>query len=107
LNYEKFKNLPSADAVLTANETTDYFLGFGNTKKCAVILEIPKGIVVGMICDMWEQNRGDYGVFGPNNGNGDLLAVVGPNTPADMVPERNDACGSWKLAPNSTTGYFV
>ena len=76
--------------ILTANETTDYFWGFGNTRKSAVILEIPPGVAVGMICDMWEQSPGDYGIFGPNDGKGDLVAVVGPNTPADMVPERSD-----------------
>ena len=76
--------------VLTANETTDYFWGFGNTRKSAVILEIPPGVAVGMICDMWEQSPGDYGIFGPNDGKGDLVAVVGPNTPADMVPEQSD-----------------
>lgn len=76
--------------VLTANETTDYFWGFGNTRKSAVILEIPPGVAVGMICDMWEQSPGDYGIFGPNDGKGDLIAVVGPTTPQDMVPEASD-----------------
>ena len=35
--------------VLTANETTDYFWGFSNTKDAAVIIEMPKGLTVGML----------------------------------------------------------
>jgi hypothetical protein len=46
--------------------------------------------IVGMICDIWEQSPGDYGIFGPNDGRGDLVAVVRPSTPADRVPDRND-----------------
>jgi hypothetical protein len=88
--------------MLTANETTDYFWGFGNTRKSAVILEIPPGVAVGMINDMWEQSPGDYGVFGPNDGKGDLVAVVGPNTPADMVPERNDDLRIMEIGTDQT-----
>jgi len=97
-NYEDYdyncvvavKSFNERRGILTANETTDYFWGFGDTRKSAVVLEIPPGVAVGMICDMWEQSPGDYGIFGPNDGKGDVVVVTGPNTPADMVPERND-----------------
>jgi len=92
--------------VLTANETTDYFWGFGNTRKSAVILEIPPGVAVGMICDMWEQSPGDYGIFGPNDGKGDLVAVVGPNTPADMVPEQSDDLRILEIGTDQTYWLF-
>lgn len=76
--------------ILTANETTDYFFGFANTRDAAVILEIPKGLFVGMVDDMWQQSPSDVGVFGPNAGNGGTHVIVGPNTPADRVPESAD-----------------
>ncbi len=76
--------------ILTANETTDYFFGFANTRDAAVILEIPKGLFVGMVNDMWQQSPSDVGVFGPNAGNGGTHVIVGPNTPADRVPESAD-----------------
>jgi hypothetical protein len=76
--------------VLTANETTDYFWGFSNTEKAAVIIEMPKGLTVGMLVDFWQQGFTDIGIFGPNAGNGGTHVIVGPNTPADMVPEPSD-----------------
>lgn len=76
--------------VLTANETTDYFWGFGNTRKAAVIIEVPKGLAVGMIVDFWQESITDIGVFGPNAGSGGTHVIVGPNTPAEMIPEPED-----------------
>jgi hypothetical protein len=43
-----------------------------------------------MIVDMWQQSPSDVGVFGPNAGNGGTHVIVGPNTPADRVPEPAD-----------------
>lgn len=76
--------------ILTANETTDYLFGFGNTLEGAVTLEIPPGPLVGMLVDMWQQSPGDVGIFGPNSGKGGTVVLVGPNTPANKVPERAD-----------------
>jgi hypothetical protein len=76
--------------VLTANETTHYFWGFGNTSDAALILEVPEGLAVGMVNDMWQQSPTDLGIFGPNAGRGDHLVIVGPNTPADKIPEPAD-----------------
>ena len=76
--------------ILTANETTDYFFGFSNTKDSAVILDVPKGVFVGMIVDMWQQSPSDVGVFGPNAGAGGKHIIIGPNTPSAGVPEPED-----------------
>jgi hypothetical protein len=76
--------------VLTANETTDYFWGCSNTHDAAVMIEIPKGLTVGMLVDMWQQGFTDIGIFGPNAGEGGLHAIVGPNTPVDVIPEPAD-----------------
>ncbi len=76
--------------ILTANETTDYFFGFSNTRNAAVVLEIPPGLFVGMIDDMWQQSPSDVGVFGPNAGRGGTHVIIGPSTPAEKVPEPAD-----------------
>jgi hypothetical protein len=76
--------------VLTANETTDYFWGFGNTRDAAVIVEVPKGLAVGMLVDFWQQGVTDIGIFGPNAGEGGAHVIVGPSTPPDKIPEPAD-----------------
>ncbi len=83
--------------VLTANETTRYFWGFGNTHDAALIVKVPEGLAVGMIVDMWQQSPTDLGIFGPNSGKGDHLVIVGPNTPAEQVPEPADGQDVYKI----------
>lgn len=72
--------------ILTPNESTEYFWGFANTREAPAILEVPKGVTVGMIADMWEQGPSDIGLFGPNAGEGGVHVIVGPNTPKDTIP---------------------
>ena len=76
--------------ILTANETTDYFFGFSDTREAAAILEIPAGTMVGMIVDMWQESPSDVGIFGPNRGSGGIHVIVGPNTPSEAVPDPGD-----------------
>jgi hypothetical protein len=76
--------------ILTANETTDYFWGFGNTRDAAVIVEVPEGLAVGLLLDFWQQGFTDIGIFGPNAGAGGTHVIVGPGTPPEMVPEVAD-----------------
>jgi hypothetical protein len=76
--------------VLTANETTDYLFGSSNTRDAAVIVDIPAGTIVGMPVDMWQEVPADYGLFGINAGRGGVHIIVGPNTPADTIPEPAD-----------------
>ena len=76
--------------ILTANETTDYFWGFSNTRDGAVMIEMPAGLTVGMVVDMWQQGVTDLGIFGPNAGSGGVRVIIGPNTPAEMIPEPSD-----------------
>ncbi|WP_189359267.1 DUF1214 domain-containing protein [Algibacter mikhailovii] len=76
--------------LLTANETTDYYFGASNTKDGAVIVEIPEGLAVGLVDDMWQQGITDLGLFGPNSGNGGTHVFIGPNTPPELIPETKD-----------------
>ena len=59
--------------ILTANESTDYFFGFSDTRDAATVLVIPDGLMVGMIVDMWQQSPSDFGIFGPNDGRGGTI----------------------------------
>ena len=76
--------------LLTANETTDYLFGNSDTRNAAVIVDIPAGTIVGMPVDMWQQVPADYGLFGPNAGRGGVHIIIGPNTPAETIPEPAD-----------------
>ncbi|EMI19301.1 lipoprotein, partial [Rhodopirellula maiorica SM1] len=101
--YNKLLSVKSFNArrgVLTANETTHYFWGVGDTRDAALVLKVPKGLAVGMIVDMWQQSPTDLGVFGPNAGEGDHLVIVGPNTPADQIPEPADGQDVHKISTN-------
>ncbi len=72
---------------LTANETTNYALGTFNTDGAAVVLEVPPGVIIGMIDDMWQESPSDIGIFGPNAGRGGTHVIIGPNTPQHMQPD--------------------
>ncbi|MBT3143131.1 DUF1254 domain-containing protein [Falsiruegeria litorea] len=72
--------------ILPPNESTEYFWGFGDTREAPVVLEMPKGVAVDVIADMWEQDPSGIGLFGPNNGKGGVHVIVGPNTPPDTLP---------------------
>jgi hypothetical protein len=76
--------------LLTSNETTEYLFGSSNTRNEAVIVDVPAGTIVGMPVDMWQQVPADYGVFGPNAGRGGVHIIIGPNTPAETIPEPAD-----------------
>ena len=89
--------------ILTANETTDYYWGFGNTRDGAVMVEIPEGVTVGFFADMWQQGFTDIGIFGPNAGRGGRHAIVGPYTPADKIPGPADDL----LVHHSSTDQFI
>jgi hypothetical protein len=91
--------------ILTANETTDYFFGFSNTRDAAVVLEMPAGTMVGMIVDMWQESPTDVGIFGPNAGSGGTHVIVGPNTPAESLPEPGDKQLVHRIATDSV--FFV
>jgi len=89
--------------ILTANETTDYYWGFGKTREGAVMVDIPEGVTVGFFADMWQQGFTDIGIFGPNAGRGGRHAIVGPYTPADKIPGPADDL----LVHHSSTDQFI
>ena len=50
--------------ILTANESTPYLFGWTNVKEKAAIIEVPPGMLIGLIIDFWQRGLGDTGVFG-------------------------------------------
>ncbi len=73
--------------ILTVNQSSDYFIGWTNVKERAAILEIPAGVVVGLVMDMWQRGLTDVGWFGPNTGTGGTFVIAGPETPRDAIPD--------------------
>ncbi len=86
-DFVRIESFNERRGYLTANETTNYALGLFNTNGAATVLEVPPGIVVGMVIDMWQESPTDIGIFGPFSGNGGKHILVGPNTPAQMRPD--------------------
>lgn len=72
--------------ILTANESTPYLFGWTNVKEKAAIIEVPPGMLIGLIIDFWQRGIGDTGIFGPNGGTGETIVLSGPETPEDQIP---------------------
>jgi hypothetical protein len=89
--------------VLTINQTSEYFASFVNTDDAATIIEVPPGIIVGLVTDMWQRGLTDLGVFSRNAGSGGTYILYGPNTPKDKVPDIKGA----KRLESQTSNAFV
>ena len=87
-DFVRIESFNERRGYLTANETTNYALGLLNTKGAATVLDVPPGVVIGMIIDMWQESPTDIGIFGPFEGNGGRHVIVGPNTPQHMRPNQ-------------------
>jgi hypothetical protein len=92
---------------LTANETTNYALGPFNTNGAAVVLEVPPGVVIGMIDDVWQESPSDIGIFGPNKGRGGTHVIIGPNTPQHMQPDPHELGDDFNIVNINTNRGIV
>jgi len=81
------KSFEDRVGVLTINQSSEYFASFTNTDDAATIIEVPPGIVVGLITDMWQRGMTDLGVFSLNGGGGGKYILYGPRTPKDKIPD--------------------
>ena len=73
--------------VLTINQSSEYFISFVNTDDDATVIEVPPGIVVGLVTDFWQRGLTDLGVFSVNAGGGGTYVLHGPRTPKDKIPD--------------------
>jgi hypothetical protein len=90
--------------VLTINQSSEYFASFVNTDQAATIIQVPAGIVVGLVTDMWQRGLTDLGVFSVNAGSGGTYVLYGPRTPRDRIP---DIKGAKSLASKTSNSFVL
>jgi hypothetical protein len=77
--------------ILTPNFTTPYIAATADLEKSGpLVLELPKGLMAGMIMDFWQRVCADLGVVGPDRGQGGKFLILPPGH-----------------ADTETDGYFV
>jgi hypothetical protein len=77
--------------ILTPNYTTPYICGFIDTQETGpFVVELPSGLMAGMVMDAWQRVLADLGVVGPDQGKGGKYLILPP--------------GHEKVSPE---GYFV
>jgi hypothetical protein len=65
--------------ILTPNYTTPYIATFIDLEKSGpTVIEIPAGLMAGMILDGWQRVLADLGVVGPDKGQGGKYLVLPP-----------------------------
>jgi len=76
--------------ILTPNYTTPYIGTFMDMQQGPLVVELPPGLMAGMVLDAWQRVLADLGVVGPDKGNGGKFLILPP--------------GYQKVSP---TGYYV
>jgi hypothetical protein len=65
--------------ILTPNYTTPYIATFIDFEKSGpTVIEIPAGLMAGMILDGWQRVLADLGVVGPDQGKGGKYLIIPP-----------------------------
>ncbi len=69
--------MDSKSLFLTANADTVYFWGFLDLSEGPLVIEVPP-MVLGLFDDLWFNWIGDFGLAGPDKGQGGKFLLVGP-----------------------------
>jgi len=81
--------------ILTPTSNVTYIFTFPNLAKTGpVVWDIPPGAIVGSIMDFSQRAQGDFGLPGPDKGQGVKLLILGPD---QEVPEAADGYRVIKL----------
>lgn len=65
--------------ILTPNYTTPYIITLLDIEKGGpFVIELPPGLMAGMIMDVWQRVLGDMGVVGPDKGKGGKYLILPP-----------------------------
>ena len=65
--------------ILTPNYTTPYVVTLADLQESGpLVVEIPPGLMAGMIMDVWQRVLEDLGVVGPDGGNGGKYLILPP-----------------------------
>ena len=76
LSYLDFKEKLG---ILTPNFTTPYVCSVIDTQESGpIVLELPAGLMAGMIQDVWQRVLADLGVVGPDQGKGGKFLILPP-----------------------------
>ena len=96
-------SLKEKRGIVTANLTTPYILNFDVIDDGKpLVVEFPAGQTAGMVLDMWQRPVVDFGLTGPDQGQGGTYVIVGPNDdPAKYQKE-----GVY-VAQSATNGIFM
>ncbi len=95
-----YKGYQGVSRFLTANVTTPYIIGFMDLAESGpMVLEVPAGAIAGSAMDFWQRPLTDFGVTGPDKGQGGQYLMVGPGQeppkalPADVRVVRTPTYG--------------
>jgi len=65
--------------IMTPNFDTPYIAALADLEKNGpLVLELPKGLMAGMMMDAWQRSITDLGVVGPDKGEGGKYLILGP-----------------------------
>ena len=65
--------------ILTPNYTTPYILSLIDLEESGpIVVELPPGLMAGMIMDVWQRVLADLGVVGPDQGKGGKYLILPP-----------------------------
>jgi hypothetical protein len=77
--FELFVSFDEKLGIMTPNYNTPYFIAIADLEKSGpLVIEIPKGLIAGMIMDAWQRSLSDLGVLGPHKGEAGKFLVLGP-----------------------------
>ena len=77
---ELFLSFDEKLGIMTPNYDTPYFIATADLEKSGpLVIEIPKGLIAGMVMDAWQRSLTDLGVVGPDKGQGGKYLILGPS----------------------------
>ena len=81
----KMNTAAAKQGILTANATTPYAVAFADlTRTGPLVFDVPKGLSAGIINDMWQRGVYDFGMSGPDAGNGVTFLILAPGMQAPV-----------------------
>lgn len=81
-------SLKEKRGIVTGNLTTPYILNFDIIGEQPLVVEFPAGKTAGMVLDMWQRPVVDFGLTGPDKGQGGTYVIIGPeHNPDDYRKE--------------------
>ncbi|UUO04705.1 DUF1254 domain-containing protein [Blastopirellula sp. J2-11] len=77
-DFVVLRSLIEKRGIVTGNLTTPYIFNFSNLKKGPIQIDYPAGQTAGGVLDFWMRPVCDLGLTGPDQGQGAMYVIVGP-----------------------------